>query len=62
MIKTTIYFATRNRDEITRIRTEYAIHGILSVNGEIECEIDEATLQQLKAEVAAGLITLRNKK
>ena len=62
MKKVTIYFATADRAEIGRIRKEYGIVGILTVNGEIECEIDEATLQLLKAEVVAGLIQIRNKK
>lgn len=52
MIKRTIYFATHDYQEIQRIRKDYGIRGNLNVNGEIECELDEAD---------AGLIQIRKK-
>ena len=61
-MKVCIYFSTRDHKEVLRIRTQYNLHGTLSVNGEIECEVYQCTLDALKVEAEAGLIEIRKKK
>ena len=56
----TIYFATRNKEEIERIRKEYGVKGTLSVNGEIDCELDDKVLERLKTS-ENELIQIRRK-
>lgn len=59
-METVIYFATRNIEEIRRIRREYGLTGGMNVNGEVACRLADETLRRLQEE-EASLVQIRRK-
>ena len=60
-MKTVIYYATPNPDEIRRIRREYGLPDGMNVNGETECNLPAETLERLKEEIRRGTVQVRRK-
>lgn len=59
-MRTVIYFATGNPEEIRRICREYGLTGGMSVNGEMDCRLPAGTLRRLQEE-ESGLVQIRRK-
>ena len=60
-MKTVIYYATPNPDEIRRIRREYGLPDGMNVNGETECNLSTETLERLQEEIRRGTVQVRRK-
>lgn len=60
-MKTIVYWVTKNKSTITRIRNKFNIPFYTSINGETTCEIKEEDLELLREVEKKGFIQIRNK-
>ena len=60
-MRVTIYWATQDKEVISKIRTRFKIPKYTSLNGETPCEVDEKDLELLKETEKRGFLQIRNK-
>lgn len=60
-MKTVIYWVTKDRKIISRIRDRFNLSSYVSINGETPCEITEEDMEVLRECEKRGFIKIRNK-
>ncbi len=61
-MKLTIYWKTKDRTSISRIREKFNLPSYVSINGETPCDVREEDLELLRECEHRGFIQIRNKK
>lgn len=61
-MKTTIYWKTKDRTSISRIREKFNFPNYMTVNGETPCDVREEDMELLRETEKRGFIQIRNKK
>ena len=60
-MKVIIYWITKEREIISRIRERFKLPPYVSVNGETPCEICDEDIELLREPAKRGFIQIRNK-
>ncbi len=60
-MKVTIYWATQDKEVISKIRARFKIPKYTSINGETPCEVSDSDLPLLLEVEKRGFIQLRKK-
>ena len=61
MVKLTIYWVTKNREAISKIRERFGIPKGMTVNGETNAEIKDEDMPLLEETAKRGFIQIRYK-
>lgn len=60
-MKTTIYWKTKDRTSISRIREKFNLPNYMTVNGETPCNVRDEDMELLREVERRGFIKIRDK-